>query len=229
MVELGPARSVSDRYEGWPLFILGGGEHAVITSRFLQHESWRPYPHTGVDLAVMRGGVAVAGTAIRAPAPGVVEYKWPGNLAPAVGMGYWVKLLHDDGTRTGYLHMETASPIARGQRVARGDIIGNVGATGGNWRPHLHFMLYPPGIALAPRDAQGDPVASALLNPLDYLSVQPDEPHPLGAIKGAQAAFFGANEMQGYALHWAGFAVVNGQRVGEYRLLVPANRVPGGR
>ncbi len=60
-----------------------------------------------------------------------------------------VKILHRDGTVTGYYHLEYKSvPVEVGQYVERGQVIGKVGATGyvcGANPAHLHFLRMKAG------------------------------------------------------------------------------------
>ncbi|MFC4222594.1 M23 family metallopeptidase [Lysinibacter cavernae] len=94
--------------------------------------------HHGIDLA------APAGTPIYATDAGVVEANgWGQNhswmLSPA---GIFVLLRHSWGY-SGYAHM-TSFAVNVGQPVARGQLIGYVGATGTATGPHVHFEIFPP-------------------------------------------------------------------------------------
>lgn len=61
-----------------------------------------------------------------------------------VGMGRHIIIRHLDDTKTIYGHLSKIF-ITNGQKVKRGDIIGEVGKTGNAWRrailPHLHFEI----------------------------------------------------------------------------------------
>lgn len=95
--------------------------------------------HTGVDYA------APSGTPIRTVSDGVVEFSGWQN-----GYGNVVMVRHSGQYKTLYAHMSKfASGAKRGMRVAQGDIIGYVGATGWATGPHLHYEFH---IAGEPRD-----------------------------------------------------------------------------
>ena len=96
-------------------------------------------PHFGVDIA------APTGTPIRAPAAGVVslannDMHFEGGL---------VFIDHGQGLITMYLHMSRLDVVA-GQRVAQGDVIGAVGASGRATGPHLCWRMRLNGRQLDP-------------------------------------------------------------------------------
>ena len=84
-------------------------------------------PHTGVDFE------AAAGTPVRASNRGVVAYA--GELFFS---GNSVIVHHGGGLFTLYYHLQ-GYRVAVGQELAKGDILGWVGATGRITGPHLHW------------------------------------------------------------------------------------------
>jgi septal ring factor EnvC (AmiA/AmiB activator) len=106
---------------------------------------WRKNPwtearefHKGLDI------VAEAGTAIRAPADGVVTRasRW-GNY------GKCVEISHGYGFVTRYAHMSEID-VRPGDRVERGSVVGEVGSTGRSTGPHLHYEVFRDGRRVNP-------------------------------------------------------------------------------
>jgi hypothetical protein len=87
-------------------------------------------PHMGLDIA------APGGTAITAPAPGVVTLVHPDMLLT----GQSVVVDHGHGVSSVYIHM-SRTDVVEGQRLRRGDPIGAIGMTGRASGPHLHWGL----------------------------------------------------------------------------------------
>lgn len=86
-------------------------------------------PHPGVDIS------AAAGTPILATGKGTVVFA--GNKS---GYGKTVEIDHGHGYRTLYAHAGALS-VKKGQRVERGDVLGEVGKTGLATAPHLHYEV----------------------------------------------------------------------------------------
>lgn len=125
-----PARSPLSL--AWPLLGLRGDTFGPRRDRF----------HTGVDVA------AAAGKKVAAAGAGRVAYAgWlPG------GWGYEVTVDHGSGLRSMYAHLSRVD-VAVGDRVAAGDQVGLVGASGDATGPHLHFELRLRGAAIDPLTA----------------------------------------------------------------------------
>lgn len=87
-------------------------------------------PHSGTDIA------AAAGTAVRAPAAGIVTFA----DADLYLTGGTLLLDHGHGVSSSFLHLSRID-VKVGQRVERGEVIARVGATGRATGPHLHWGL----------------------------------------------------------------------------------------
>ncbi|MFD8818339.1 M23 family metallopeptidase, partial [Streptomyces sp. NPDC059627] len=110
----------------------------TITGTFGQAGSmWSSGYHTGLDFA------APTGTLIKAVHSGTVtEAGWAGAY------GYRTIITLDDGTELWFCHQSSIG-VKVGQKVATGDVIGRVGATGNVTGPHLHLEVHPNGQATA--------------------------------------------------------------------------------
>ncbi len=94
--------------------------------------------HNGTDLA------APHGTPIHSTADGVVIHAgWQS------GYGRLVKIKHAFGIETRYAHMSKIR-VKKGQRVSRGDRIGDMGNTGRSTGTHLHYEVRVGGKAINP-------------------------------------------------------------------------------
>lgn len=87
-------------------------------------------PHSGMDIA------APQGTAIRAPADGVVTLAEPDLYIT----GGTVLIDHGHGIGSNFLHMSRLD-VQAGDPVKQGQVIGAVGATGRATGPHLHWGM----------------------------------------------------------------------------------------
>jgi murein DD-endopeptidase MepM/ murein hydrolase activator NlpD len=94
--------------------------------------------HKGVDFA------GPVGTPLYATADGVVTHA--GWLS---GYGRLVKIQHQFGIETRYAHMSKIR-VNVGQRVSRGERIGDMGASGRVTGPHLHYEVRVGGKAVNP-------------------------------------------------------------------------------
>ncbi|PPB81734.1 murein DD-endopeptidase MepM/ murein hydrolase activator NlpD [Albidovulum inexpectatum] len=85
--------------------------------------------HEGVDLA------GPIGTPIQAPADGVVVF-----AGRQSGYGNLIKIRHEFGIETRYGHLSRIR-VKVGQKVSRGEVIGDMGNTGRSTGPHLHYEV----------------------------------------------------------------------------------------
>lgn len=97
--------------------------------------------HEGVDYA------APSGTPISSVADGVITFAgWSG------GYGRLISIKHDEVYSTMYAHMSRfAKGLKKGDRVAQGDLIGYVGATGTATGPHLDFRMKRNNVFIDPQ------------------------------------------------------------------------------
>ena len=110
----------------WP--VIGRITGVYGSQRILNGEPRRP--HYGIDIA------APAGTVVRAPAPGVVTVAVPDMYYS----GGTLLLDHGHGLSSAFLHMQ-ALYVDVGQRVERGEPLGEVGATGRSTGAHLDWRM----------------------------------------------------------------------------------------
>ena len=96
--------------------------------------------HQGQDITVPTG------TPIFAPADGVVKRAYYIG-----GFGNHIKLKHSSGYSTTYAHLSKIF-VRHGQKIKRGDIIGETGNTGRSTAPHLHYEVHYRGTPKNPLD-----------------------------------------------------------------------------
>lgn len=108
---------------------------------------WRIHPvykikrfHEGMDFT------APVGTEIYATGDGIVE----AVTSSYSGYGKHVKINHGFGYETVYAHMSKFN-VRKGQKVKRGDVIGEVGSTGLSTGPHLHYEVHKKGAKVNPQ------------------------------------------------------------------------------
>ena len=99
--------------------------------------------HDGID--IVRPGGSTGCTIIAAESGTVIHAGWK-NTA-----GYSVIIDHGNGIQTRYYHMKQGSiVVSAGQKVSRGQPIGQIGATGFVTGPHLHFEVRVNGKSVNP-------------------------------------------------------------------------------
>lgn len=113
------------------------------SQRILNGEPRRP--HFGVDIA------APTGTPVAAPADGVVTLAHPDMFFS----GGTIVLDHGHGLSSAFLHLSKIL-VTEGQVMRRGDLIGEIGATGRvtgahlDWRMNLFERRIDPGLLVGP-------------------------------------------------------------------------------
>lgn len=95
--------------------------------------------HEGIDFTAPRG------TSIYATGSGTVAEANYGNR----GFGNHVVIDHGYGYKTIYAHMSRIK-VRQGQKVQRGDVLGQVGSTGLSTHPHLHYEVVKSGRKVNP-------------------------------------------------------------------------------
>jgi murein DD-endopeptidase MepM/ murein hydrolase activator NlpD len=94
------------------------------------------HTHQGQDV------MAAEGTPVVTPVAGFVYWR----AYQAAGAGYYVVVRGDDGRDYAFMHFQEGSVVvSKGQRVAAGQRLANVGQTGDAEGPHLHFEIWPDG------------------------------------------------------------------------------------
>jgi murein DD-endopeptidase MepM/ murein hydrolase activator NlpD len=106
--------------------------HGVLTQPFWQY-------HPGIDIANDVGTPEVAADGGKVIWAGWGEY------------GIYVQIDHGNGFQTVYGHMSKVL-VSVGQTVAKGQLIGLMGATGRATGPHLHFEIRYQGVPQNPLD-----------------------------------------------------------------------------
>ncbi len=97
--------------------------------------------HKGVDLA------GTTGDPIYATGDAIVERTQQGLRSS--GYGQQILLNHEFGYKTRYAHLSKRF-VEVGDTVRRGDIIGEMGSTGGSTGPHLHYEVIRLGYTVNP-------------------------------------------------------------------------------
>jgi murein DD-endopeptidase MepM/ murein hydrolase activator NlpD len=94
------------------------------------------HSHQGQDI------LAPEGTPVVAPLAGTITWR----AYQAAGAGYYVVLHGADGRDYVFMHFQDGSLVVdKGDTVAAGQRLANVGQTGDAEGPHLHFEIWPGG------------------------------------------------------------------------------------
>ena len=104
-----------------------------ISGRFGNQRVYNGQPgsaHSGMDIA------AASGTPVLAPAAGVVTFAAPDLYLT----GGTLLLDHGHGISSNFLHLSRID-VKVGDRIAQGQVVGAVGATGRATGPHLHWGM----------------------------------------------------------------------------------------
>jgi murein DD-endopeptidase MepM/ murein hydrolase activator NlpD len=92
--------------------------------------------HQGQDV------MAPSGTPLVSPVAGTVFWR----AVQSAGAGHYLVIRGTDGVDYVFMHLVAGSElVAKGDPVAAGQQIGQVGATGDAEGPHLHFEIWPDG------------------------------------------------------------------------------------
>jgi murein DD-endopeptidase MepM/ murein hydrolase activator NlpD len=122
-----------------PVFNVMWPTRGEITTYFGEVGRYSPRGHAGLDVA------APEGTPILAIDDGeILKAYWNSD-----GYGGLVIIAHTSGYETWYGHLDSFS-VAPGERVKRGQRIGEMGSTGFSTGPHLHFEVREDGQLLDP-------------------------------------------------------------------------------
>ena len=104
--------------------------------------------HRAIDISVPLG------TPVMAAADGIVEYSGKNS-----SYGNYIRINHQSekfGYKTAYGHLNRIF-VRTGQKVKRGDIIGEVGRTGSATAPHLHYEVIKYDKQIDPIETYYDP------------------------------------------------------------------------
>lgn len=124
------------------------------------------YTHPGLDFAAPRG------THVVATAPGRVISTNRTNLQ--AGYGNYIDVDHGNGFVTRYAHLEEIK-VSRGQKVAKGKVIGFVGNSGGSVAPHLHYEVIRDGEQVNPLHYLMEGLSGKDYSALSKLSVKQNQ------------------------------------------------------
>lgn len=111
--------------------------------------------HGGLDL------ISQQGVPVMASADGTVKEVTHSSK----GLGNVVVIDHGNGYLTRYAHLENTH-VSKGQKVARGQQVGQVGMSGNSFAPHLHYEVLKDTLRLDPLN-----YLFASISPDDYMGM----------------------------------------------------------
>lgn len=124
------------------------------------------YEHLGIDIALPRG------TPVLATAAGTIKELKRSDLQ--AGYGNYIEIEHDNKIMSRYAHLEDIS-VRYGEKVAKGDVIGTVGTSGGSIAPHLHYEILINGKNVDPIYYMVEGMTSSQHEQLTWLSHQQNQ------------------------------------------------------
>lgn len=123
-----------------PSFSAPGGGNFIWPTSFAYISTYFAWWHPGIDMPNPKSPAVSAsdgGT--------VVVAGWPDNY----GYGNRVVIDHGNGYQTLYAHLSNVY-VSSGQKISRGQAIGQMGSTGRSTGTHLHFEIRYKGVAVNP-------------------------------------------------------------------------------
>ena len=140
--------NIPSEYNGtmrWPMDDFNiSGDFGCSTFAYYAPGNGCAHFHNGIDL------VGAYGAPVRAAAPGTVVYVgW--NWADGPDPAWIVVIAHSGSLKTWYAHMLPKRPVAVGDSVRKGQLIGYEGSTGHATGAHLHWMVEFNGNFVNPR------------------------------------------------------------------------------
>ena len=133
--------------ENW-LWPLDGWGYDCISSSYGYRGTPYNRQHNGVDIS----GRNISGAPVYASKSGTVTYATFNNG----GYGNRIVLSHGGGYESSYSHLSKIE-VKKGEQVVKGQRIGTVGNTGGNYGYHLHFEIMLNGKFVNP-NPKGQPI-----------------------------------------------------------------------
>ncbi len=113
----------------------------IVTSRFgMRTLRGQTKLHKGIDLVATNDGKVGQTDKILAHTGGTVT-----AVGYGTSTGYYVKIQTAPGVIMVYYHLRKASPLKKGEKVAKGQSIGYMGKTGNCTGAHLHWGIQVDG------------------------------------------------------------------------------------